>query len=318
MSQKKNHKLFAGLFCAVLAVLAPVCDAQVQPDFTKVDVTPRKIAENFYVIDETPVHGGAVSILTGPDGIMLVDTGVEGLAARVEAEIRRLSPQPIRYVIGSHAHVDEIGGNVHFAQLGATLIGRDLMRSSILHPKIPAAGAVVDGRQARQARAPSIAGAPTITFKTEMGLHFDGQDVRLLAIPRAHTDSDTIVIFPGLDIIVVGDVLRAHEYPSIGRPDGGSLAGMLDGLSLLISLAGPQTRFVTSHGQIVDRTAVSAQRDLLITTRDRIAARMAQGQSLDEILAAKVTEGLGAHAEPGHISADAFVRDVYNELKATP
>jgi glyoxylase-like metal-dependent hydrolase (beta-lactamase superfamily II) len=308
------HPLITGLAFALAA--APLALAQTAPDFSKVEVRAQKVAEGFYVIDETAVHGGAVSVLTGPDGVVMVDTGVGGLADRVEAEVRRLSPGPVRYVIGSHAHVDEIGGNEHFARLGAILVGRDVMRERIVHPKPLSAEAAADGRSARQARAPSLAGAPTVTFKSEMGLHLDGQDIRLIAMPDAHTDSDAIAVFPALDIVVVGDVLRAHEYPSINRTDGGTLKGMLGALDLLIALGGPQTRFVTSHGQVVDRTAVIAQRTLLVTARDRIAALMAQGKSQDEIVAAKVTEGLGAQAQPGHISAEAFVRDVYAELKA--
>jgi glyoxylase-like metal-dependent hydrolase (beta-lactamase superfamily II) len=307
------------LAAALLAIAAPAEAQPAPPDFAKVPLSARKIADNFpanfYVIDESPVHGGAISVLTGPDGALMVDTGVEGLAARVEAEIKRLTPKPIRYVIGSHAHVDEIGGNEHFAALGAVLVGRDAMRQTILNPKPRDAS---DGRQARQARAPSAEAAPTLTFKSEMGLHFDGQDIRLIAMPPAHTDNDSVVMFPALDIIVTGDVLRAGEYPSIGRPDGGTLPGMLEALSTLIAMAGPNTRLVTSHGQVVGRAALTAQRDLLSTTRDRVAALIGQGKSVDEVVAAKPAEGLGAHAEPGHISADAFVRDVYAELKATP
>jgi glyoxylase-like metal-dependent hydrolase (beta-lactamase superfamily II) len=151
-----------------------------------------------------------------------------------------------------------------------------------------------------------------------MGLHVDGQDLRLVSMPRAHTDNDAVVVFPGLDLIAVGDVLRAGEYPSINRPDGGTLKGMLDSLSALIALCGPDTRLVTSHGQVVGRQALIAQRALLTTSRDRISALIGQGKTLDQILAAKVTEGLGAQAQPGHISADAFVRDVYGELTAKP
>ena len=76
-------------------------------DFARMDVTPKRIAEGFYVIDETPAHGGAISVLTGPDGTVIVDTGVPGLAAMVEAEIRKLSGgKPVRYVINTHAHVE--------------------------------------------------------------------------------------------------------------------------------------------------------------------------------------------------------------------
>ena len=321
-----TYNVLAGLIGALsLSTLAyaqaPAAAAPL--DFSKMDVTPKKVADGFYVIDETPAHGGAISVLTGPDGVLMVDTGVAGLAARVEGEIRKLSAgKPIRYVINTHAHVDEIGGNELFARTGATLIGRDQMRYSMLHPRLPTSGGVAatgpgaDGRDTRQARPPSVEAAPKITFKTEMTLHLNGQDIRLIAIPKAHTDSDAVIVLPGLDIVVVGDVLRASEYPSIGRPDGGSLPGMLAGLDALLALGGPNTKYVTSHGQIVGKAAVEAQKAMLITSRDRIAVMIKDGKTLDQVVAAKVVEGLGAKAEPGHLGPDAFARDVYNELKA--
>ena len=315
-----TYNVLAGVIGALAAATmahaqAPAATAPL--DFSKMDVTPRKIAEGFYVIGETPAHGGAISVLTGPDGTVMVDTGVAGLGARVEAEIRKLSPASIRYVINTHAHVDEIGGNEQFAKAGATLIGRDQMRYSMLHPRVAATGPGADGRDTRQARPPSVEAAPKITFKTEMTLHLNGQDIRLISIPKAHTDSDAVIVFQGLDIVVVGDVLRASEYPSIGRPDGGTLPGMLAGLDTLLSLGGPKTRYVTSHGQIVGKAAVEAQKAMLLTSRDRIAAMIKDGKTLEQVVAAKVVEGLGAKAEPGHLGPDAFARDVYNELKAT-
>jgi glyoxylase-like metal-dependent hydrolase (beta-lactamase superfamily II) len=305
-------RLTRALLVPALAI-GPLAQAQVQPDAAGIEVKAVQVASGFYVIDETAAHGGAVSILSGPDGMVLIDTGTAVLAGKVAAEVHRLSPQPVRYVVSTHAHVDEIGGNEIFARQGAVLVGRDVMRETMLHPKAVAAGA--DGRTARQARAPSAEGAPSVTFKNEMSLHLNGQEVRLVAMPRAHTDNDAIAVFPGLDIIATGDVLRAGEYPSINRPDGGSLPGMVEALDRLLALGGANTRYVTSHGQVVGRGAVAAQRTLLLTSRDRIAALIKEGKSLDQILAAKVTEGLGAQAQPGHISADAFVRDVYAELK---
>jgi len=306
--------LAAGILFALLTHAA-----QAPQDFSKVEVKANRIADNFHVIDESEVHGGSISILTGPSGVVIVDTGVAQLAPKVEAEIRRLSPQPIRYVINTHAHVDEVAGNEYFGRLGATIVARDQVRDTMAHPKAAAGGAAPDGRQARQVRppAPEVA-LPRLTFANNLSLRVGDQEVRLIAVPRAHTDGDALIWFPGVDIIVAGDVLRAHEFPSIGRPDGGTLPGMLDALARLISLCGPATRVVTSHGSVVDRSVVIAQRDLLLTTRDRVTALIAQGRSSDEVVAANVTADLGARALPGHIGADAFVRDVYAELKAAP
>jgi cyclase len=305
------------LSCIGACVLfASLTHAQTTYDFSKVEIKPTKLADNFYVIDESEVHGGSISILTGPEGVAIVDTGVAPLAAKVEAAIKKLSSQPIRYVLNTHAHVDEVAGNEYFGRLGATIVAREQVRDTMLHPKAPAVSAALEGRQARQVRppAPDIA-APKLTYANDMTVHFDGQDIQLVAVPRAHTDGDALIYFPGVDIIVAGDVLRAYEFPSIGRPDGGTLPGMLDALARLIGLAGPATRIITSHGSVVDRSVAVAQRDLLLTTRDRVTALIDQGKTLDEVIAAKVTADLGAHALPGHIGADAFVRDVYEEIK---
>ncbi len=311
-------KRLPSLLCiGACALFTSLAHAQAAYDFSKVEIKPIKIADNFYVIDESEVHGGSISVLTSPAGVVMVDTGVAPLTAKVEAAIRKLSAQPIRYVLNTHAHVDEVAGNEYFGKLGATIVAREQVRDTMLHPKVPAGAAALEGRQARQARPPAPdAALPKLTYASNMTLHFGDQDIQLIAVPRAHTDGDALMYFPGPDVIIAGDVLRAHEFPSIGRPDGGTLPGMLDALAKLIGLAGPGTKIVTSHGSVVDRSVVVAQRDLLLITRDRVTALIAQGKTLDEVVAAKVTADQPARALPGHIGADAFVRDVYEEIKA--
>lgn len=274
-----------------------------------------QLADNFYVFDESAYHGGSISVLIGPDGVLIVDSGTADLAPAAEREIRRLSPEPVRFVINTHSHVDETGGNEHFARLGATIIGREQARHRMLNPRSRGSGSSV--RESRQERAPSPEGAPSLTFDSAISLHFNAQSVRLIPAADAHTDNDTIVLFPQLDILVVGDLLRPGEYPSINGPDGGSFPGMIQALATLLELAGPRTRIVTSHGQIVGREAIERERHLLFTTRDRILALKRQGRTVDEVVLARITEDLGAKAPPGRLSAEAFVRDMYNELESS-
>jgi glyoxylase-like metal-dependent hydrolase (beta-lactamase superfamily II) len=285
---------------------------QAVQELSKAAIKVTSVTEGLYVIDESEAHGGSVSVLTGPEGTLLVDTGVAALAPKAAAAIRKLSAQPIRYVINTHVHVDETGGNEYFARQGATLIARSQVREEMLHPK--AAGSA-DPREMRQVREHvADAAVPTIVYDGTMALHFDGQDIRLIALPPAHSDGDALIYFPDLDTVVAGDVLRANEFPSINLPSGGTLAGMLDALARLISLAGPRTRIVTSHGEVVDRAVALAQRDFLLLARDRVAALISQGKTADQVVAANVTADLGVHATPGHISADAFIRDLYKAL----
>src|SRR6202162_6218195 len=66
----------------------------------------------------------------------------------------------------------------------------------------------------------------------------NGEDIQLIAIPAAHTDGDTIVYFPGPDVIMTGDFYRSIQYPNIDRANGGSLHGMVNGLGQIIAGAG--------------------------------------------------------------------------------
>jgi cyclase len=121
--------------------------------------------------------------------------------------------------------------------------------------------------------------------------------LQIIAVPRAHTDGDTLVYFPGLDVIMPGDFYRSIQYPNIDRNNGGTLAGLLDGLGALIGRAGPATKIIPGHGPTVDRTAVMAHRDMVLTIRDRIAGLVAQGKSEDDVVSAKVTADYGRLAQ---------------------
>ena len=289
------------LVLATLAIgAASPGPAQAARDPGTIAIETSRIADNFYTVYDTDDEfgGGTVSVLTGPDGILLVDTEIAPLSAKVEAAIRKLSPLPVRYVINTHMHPDQTGGNEHFARLGATLIAREQVRDRMLHPRL-----LANGRP--RAIAPPAA-LPTVTYANGMTLHFNGQDIQLIALPRAHTDGDTMICFPAQDIIVAGDAFRPIPYPSMNRPDGGTLQGTLDGLAALIGRAGPHTRIVTSHGPPVDRSVAIAQRDMILKVRDRVAALIAQGRSEDEVVAANVTGGRECACRAGPYDGRAF------------
>jgi glyoxylase-like metal-dependent hydrolase (beta-lactamase superfamily II) len=158
---------------------------------------------------------------------------------------------------------------------------------------------------------------PKQTYRDRLMLFMNGQEVQLIAVPRAHTDGDTMVVFPGLDVIMTGDFYRSIQYPNIDRANGGSVQGMLDGLAEVIGRAGPNTKIIPGHGPTVARAAVSAHRDMLLAVRDRIARLISEGKSEDEVVAAKVLADFDGKIEQAGTTGDRFVRQVYADLKAT-
>src|SRR6516164_9933034 len=145
----------------------------------------------------------------------------------------------------------------------------------------------ISPRPARYCSPAPQAALPMITYDGPVTFHMDGEDVELIPIPHAHTDGDTLVVFPNNDIIMTGDFYRSIQYPNIDRANGGSLRGMLDGIALVIGLAGPKTKIIPGHGDVVDRTSLMAHRDMMLAVRDKIAPLATQGKTLQEVIAAK-------------------------------
>jgi len=154
-----------------------------------------------------------------------------------------------------------------------------------------------------------------ITFRGPVTFHMNGEDVQLIPVPVAHTDGDTMVRFPGVDVIMTGDFYRSVGYPNIDRANGGTLKGLLDGFDAVIKLAGPNTKVIPGHGATVDKNGVAAHRDMAIAIRDRVAALVRQGKTQEEVLAAKPTSEYDARVPQAEQTAARFVGQLYAEIK---
>src|SRR5689334_25261499 len=119
-----------GLLMAAALGVAGVGAAQQGPDFSKVEIRTTRLAEDFYTLEGL---GGTVSVLTGPDGVLLVDSQFAALTDKLVAALRKISSQPIRFLIDTHLHGDHTGGNENFAKLGVVVFGRDQLRARMEH-----------------------------------------------------------------------------------------------------------------------------------------------------------------------------------------
>jgi glyoxylase-like metal-dependent hydrolase (beta-lactamase superfamily II) len=299
----KTARIFVSFGALVLC--AVVAYAQGAPDFSKVEIKANRVTDKFYTLDG---QGGTIGVLFGPDGVFMVDTQFAPLSDKIVAAIKRLTPQPIKFVVNTHVHGDHTGGDENFGKLGATIISREELRYRLAHPNPNANGT--------PGVAMPAAGLPKETYRGLLTMHMNGEEIQMIAVPRAHTDGDTMVYFPGLDVIMTGDFYRSVQYPNVDRANGGSLPGLLDGLGVVIGHAGPNTKIIPGHGPTVDRAAVIAHRDLAMTVRDRVARLVDQGKSENEVVAAKVTADLDAKVQEVGMTSERFVRQVYAELKS--
>ena len=294
-------------FGLVALVAAPAL-AQLQQDFSKVEITTTKISNNFVALDG---QGGRIGVLYGPEGIFMVDSQFAPLSEKITAAIRKVSDQKIKFLVNTHVHGDHTGGNANFGKAGATIIARPMLKQRLIKPNPPANGG------------PAPAGAPAeavpgyvIDSRTRMTL--DGETIDLIPLPLAHTDGDTAVKFVKNDVLMTGDVYRSVGYPNIDRANGGTLKGMLDAFDTLIAASGPNTKVLPGHGPITNRAGIVAHKRMAVALRDQVAKMIAEGKTQEQIVAAKITnkyEKLTGNAPGG--TGDRFIGQVYAELKAS-
>jgi len=296
--------------------------AQAAIQYDKIEIKTDKLAPNLYMLSGSegvdPGHpdgaGGRIGVLAGPDGIFMVDAQYLQIGDKVVAAVKRIDPGPIRFLVNTHIHGDHTAGNATFAKLGAVLLAREELREGMV-------------RQAANAQTPAgrdPARLPVLTYGMgdPLRLRMNGETIELIPVRAAHTGGDTIVRFVNADVIMIGDFYRNFGYPFIDTANGGSLKGALDGLELTMKVAGSNTRLVPGHGTYINRTDIMPYRDMILDVQYRVQQLIAQGKTLQEVLAAKVTSAYDAKVPGGLLpagtagtSADRFVSMVYAELK---
>lgn len=291
---------------ALLVVAISSVAAMAQGDLSKVEIKTTKITNNFYTLEGS---GGTIGVLVGPDGVFMVDGEFAPLTDKIVTAIKGISNGNIRYMINTHVHGDHTGGNENFAKLGVTLFSREELRDRLAHPAPNANG--TPGTPA------PAAALPIVTYSGKLIFHMNGDDIEAIPVPKAHTDGDTLVRFPKQDVLMTGDYFRSLGYPNIDRANGGSLQGMLDGLALTISLCGANTKVIPGHGEIVNKAALTAHRDMIIAIRDRVAQLVRQGKSLEEVVAAKPTADYDSKVPGVGTTGERFIGQLFAELKTS-
>lgn len=305
---KSSWSLFVVLAAISASVLAQ------GTDYSKIEFTAKKVSGNLYMIAGSPnvdvnhpdAAGGLVGVLTGPDGIFMVDSQYAQVSEKLLAAIRKISTEPIRFMANTHIHPDHTAGNPFFGKMGVVIFAREELREQMARP----------GRDS--------AGYPIVTYGmgSPVKFHMNGEVIDLIPVRAAHTGGDTMIRFENANAIMIGDFYRNFGYPFIDRANGGTLNGMLEGCEQLIKVAGPDTLLIPGHGTWIKRNDLVPYEDMIKSVRDKVKALIAQGKTEKEVVAAKVTApwdattagGLGA-AGVDMTSADRFVSEVYQELK---
>ena len=255
---KKNtmRRFYLALACVGMLGLA------VYAQQTPAKLNTVKIKDDLYVIHNDVVPGNTTVLITN-EGVLLVDDKFEVDANNVIAEVKKLTSQPIKYVVNTHHHADHSGSNAKLQALGAQVVMSEKARKNM-----------VDGDQS---------GLGNITFDDHANLYLGGKSVQLYYFGRGHTNGDIVAYFPAQRVVAAGDNFTIGDATPelIDYSGGGSAKELPDTLAGILRL--DFDAVVPGHGTVGTKADMVKFRTTSINLRNRVHTMLTQKKTKAEI-----------------------------------
>ena len=254
------------------ALLALLAVAPAQAADTPVRAT--QVADNVWFVQGEAALGSSANrnfisnagFVVTDEGVVVIDAlGSPTLANELIAEIRRITPKPIRYLIVTHFHADHIYGLQAFKAVGATIIahpaGREYLNSETAQRRLEASRQDlfpwIDERT-------QLLGADRWLDDKDSTLVLGGQSLRIRHVGPAHTPEDLVVFVPNAGVLFAGDLVFRGRIPFVGQADSRQ---WIASLNVLLDMS-PRL-LVPGHGPVsaTPREDLALTRDYLVHLR---------------------------------------------------
>jgi glyoxylase-like metal-dependent hydrolase (beta-lactamase superfamily II) len=254
--------------------------------------------------------GGNVGVVTGPDGVLMIDGGLPNRAADLAKAIADISPRMVQVLFNTHYHGDHVGSNEVLGKTKVRIVGHENVKKRL--------GERIDSQAFGRTIEPLAAvGHPTETFTAGGKLSFGQTVLEYTHSPLSHTDGDAFVFFPDANVIHTGDLLFLQRYPVVDFTVGGSLAGMADALGRMEKVGNNETRIIPGHGPVAGKAELRAARETWLAINQRLESMAKEGRTVDDVLEAAPTRQFDARVgSQAAQTAEGFLRQAYGGVQA--
>src|SRR5579862_5433537 len=164
------------------------------------------------IVNDQGLAGGNAGFVIGDDGVLVIDTFQDPRPAKaLLAEIRKLTPLPIRFVVNTHYHLDHVNGNDVFAAAGAVIVAHRGVRGWMRTENIKMLDPPVTPE--KKARVASLT-LPAVVYDTQLDLYLGSRHVHVKYYP-GHTGGDSVVWIPDARVVFGGDMLWQAHVPNL-------------------------------------------------------------------------------------------------------
>jgi cyclase len=246
------------------ALVAAMCVAYLHAQFgnAPAKLNTVKLADSLYVIHNDFVPGNTTALVTN-EGVLLVDDKFEVDFPNIVAEVKKITSQPIKYVINTHHHSDHSGSNAKMQAINVQVVASEQARENM-----------VDGKQP---------GLPTMVFDHHAHIFLGGKHVELYHFGRAHTNGDVVVLFPAQRTLAAGDMFTYGDATPelIDYSGGGSAKEWTSTLDSALQL--DFDTVVPGHGTPTTKAEMRKFRDSSLRLRNRVHELVTQKKSRADI-----------------------------------
>lgn len=265
-------------------------------------IIPVPVTEQIYMIVG---EGGNIGLFIGRDGTFLIDDQFAPLTEKIVEAIKSVGGDYPKFLINTHYHGDHTGGNEKLGKGGTLIFSHDNVRERL------STGFFIEAFNMKQAGI-SREGLPIVTFSEDISFHLNGDTIRAIHVPHAHTDGDSFIYFKAANVIHAGDLFFNGFYPFIDVTHGGSLKGMIKAVDKVLSLADDNTKIIAGHGPMGDKEELASYRQMLGTAYERLRKLKAEGKTAQEAVAAKPLSDLEETWGDGLFKSDRWIELIYS------
>jgi cyclase len=248
----------------------------------------KQVGPGVYAAIDGPEHkaGSNAGFVIGDDGVLVVDAffNVEAAKALV-AEIRRLTPKPIRYIVNTHYHADHTGGDQALRDVGAIIIAHRNVRGWVRTNNVNLFGdRITPDLKARIEALP----LPDLTTDKDLSIWLGSRKVVVRTV-LGHTGGDLTVLVPDAKVLFTGDLLWRKVPPNL--IDGSVKEWTATDADFIAMPDAAHVTYVPGHGDVADLIDVRDFRQYLIDLKALVTqARKAglTGDALTQSVAPKL------------------------------
>lgn len=275
--------------CLLLTGISAAATVMAQDDrFANVTIETVPVTGNISMLIGS---GGNIGVSIGADGLLIIDDQYAPLAAKIRAALSQLGSDTPKFLLNTHFHGDHTGGNADFGA-ASIIIAHENVRGRLVAEDSPSSA------------------LPVITFDDDVTVHFNGENITLIHMPRGHTDTDSVVMFEESNVVHMGDHFFNGGFPFVDLASGGTVQGYISNLEKALSWIDDDTSVIPGHGPLGTKADLLAFYNVVKDTSTTIRVMKSQGVSVEEAVA----EGLSSEYESwgqGFINEQRWIETVY-------